>query len=138
MILPILTRTTEAGLRAAPDEIRMAAAALGLSRTTTLVRLLIPAAAPAVAAGLVLGIARALAETAALLFTSGYGLRMPGSLLDSGRALSVHIYDLAMNVPGGEPRAYGSALVLVGLLLAINGAAFLLAERWLGGRVSGA
>ncbi len=138
MVLPLLVRVTEAGLRAAPDEYRTAAAALGFSRTTTLLRLLIPAAAPALAAGLVLAIARALAETAALLFTSGYGIRMPRSLMDSGRSLSVHIFDLAMNVPGGESHAYGSALVLVGLLLGINGAAFLLAERWLGGRVVGA
>jgi phosphate transport system permease protein len=61
-----------------------------------------------------------LAETAALIFTSGYVTRSPESLLDSGRALSVHIYDLAMNVPNGGARAYASACVLVGMLLIIN------------------
>lgn len=124
------------GLRSAPREYRLGAAALGLSRTTTVFRLLIPAAAPALVAGLVLGMGRALAETAALLFTSGYRLRSPTSLLDSGRALSFHIYDLAMNVPGGDTNAYGTALVLVLLLLAVNALALWLGEWWLGGRIS--
>ena len=120
MLLPILVSTAEAGLRAIPDTYRLSAAALGMSRTATLFHLLLPAAAPTLAAGLLLGIGRAMAETAALLFTSGYVDRMPGSLMDSGRALALHIFDLSMNVPGGDTPAYASALVLVILLLCIN------------------
>ena len=120
MLLPILVSTAEAGLRALPDTYRLSAAALGMSRTATLFHLLLPAAAPTLAAGLLLGIGRAMAETAALLFTSGYVDRMPGSLMDSGRALALHIFDLSMNVPGGDTPAYASALVLVVLLLGIN------------------
>jgi phosphate transport system permease protein len=134
MVLPILIRATEAGFRTAPDELRLAAAALGMSRTATLRHLLLPAALPGIVVGLVLGIGRALAETAALIFTSGYVPRMPSSLLDSGRALSVHIYDLAMNVPGGEPNAYATALVLIALLAIINSLASWVAEAWLGRR----
>lgn len=126
MVLPILIRTTEQAIRAVPDEYRQAAASLGLSRTTTLFRIVLPSSAPACAAGLVLGIGRALAETAALIFTSGYVTRPPESLLDSGRAMSVHIYDMAMNVPGGNARAYATATVLVLILLIINGLAILL------------
>lgn len=135
MVLPILIRAAEEGLRAAPDELRRAAAALGLSRTRTLTSLLLPAAAPGVAVGLVLGIGRAAAETAALLFTSGSVDRMPGSLLDSGRALSLHIYELSMNVSGGEPNAHASALVLMVLLLAVNATAAWLADRLLARRI---
>jgi phosphate transport system permease protein len=51
--------------------------------------------------------------------------------LDSGRTLSVHIYDLAMNVPGGETPAYTTALVLLILLLVINFVASRLARVWL-------
>jgi phosphate transport system permease protein len=120
MALPLLIRSAEEGLRAVPDDYRRAAAALGLSRAATLRHILLPSAAPGIVVGLVLGIGRALAETAALLFTSGYVDRMPETLLDSGRALSVHIYDLAMNVPGGSPQASATALVLVMLLLIIN------------------
>ena len=72
MILPIVIRTAESGLRMVPDEWRLGAAALGVSRSTTIVRILIPAAAPALVAGLMLGVGRAMAETAALIFTSGY------------------------------------------------------------------
>lgn len=135
MVLPILIRSIEVGLRAVPDDYRLGAAALGLSRTSTLLRILLPAATPGLAVGLVLGIGRAMAETAALVFTSGYVDRMPESLLDSGRALSVHIFDLSMNVPGGTANAYASALVLLGLLLVINAGASRLAHRWLGREV---
>ena len=135
MVLPILIRSTEEGFRAVPTSYRLSAAALGLSRTTTLVHLLLPAAVPGLLVGLVLGIGRAIAETAALIFTSGYVDRMPESLLDSGRALSIHIFDLSMNVSGGDANAYGSALVLVILLLLINGTAAWLAERGLHRRI---
>jgi len=120
MVLPILIRSIELGLRGVPDDVRMAGAALDLSRTRMIAQVLLPAAAPGLFAGLLLGVGRATAETAALIFTSGYVDRMPESLHDSGRALSIHVFDLAMNVPGGERNAYGSALVLIGLLLAIS------------------
>ena len=135
MALPILIRSTEEGFRGVPDDYRRGAAALGLSRTATLIHLLLPAATPGLVVGLVLGIGRAVAETAALIFTSGYVDRMPRSLLDSGRALSVHIFDLAMNVPGGSPHAYASALVLLVLVLLINVTASQLGDRWLGRRI---
>jgi phosphate transport system permease protein len=131
MVLPILIRTTEEGFRTVPDDYRRAAAALGLSQATTIWHVLLPAAMPGLVVGLILGIGRALAETAALIFTSGAVDRMPTSLLDSGRALSLHIYDLSMNVPGGETRAYGAATVLIVMLLIINTLASGLTDRWL-------
>lgn len=135
MVLPILIRSMEEGFRAVPAEYRLSAAALGLSRLATLGHLLLPAAMPGILVGLMLGVGRAMAETAALIFTSGYVDRMPESLLDSGRALSLHIFDLSMNVSGGDPHAYAAALVLVVLLLAINGTASWLAEHWLHRRI---
>ena len=135
MVLPILIRATEEGFRSAPDEYRAGAAALGISRTSTLFKVLLPAAVPGLMVGLVLGLGRAIAETAALLFTSGYVDRMPMSLLDSGRSLSIHIFDLSMNVSGGDRQAYAAALVLVVLLLAINSVAAWVADRWLHRRI---
>lgn len=134
MMLPIFIRATESGLSAVPAEWRLGAAALGFSRAAALWRILLPAAAPAMAAGLMLSIGRALAESAALIFTSGYVDRVPGSLLDSGRALAVHIYDLSMNVTGGDAAAYGASLVLISLLFVINAGASQLSHRLLGGR----
>ena len=130
MVLPIVIRTSEEGLRAVAPDQRFTAAALGLSKHTTLRRILLPGAVPGLLVGGILGLGRALAETAALIFTSGYVDRMPESLMDSGRALAVHIYDLSMNVPGGNPHAYATAVVLVGLLLSINLVATRIASRW--------
>lgn len=130
MVLPIIIRTTEESFRAITPDQRYAAASLGLSRTTTVWGILLPAALPGLLAGSLLGLGRAMAETAALIFTSGYVDRMPTSLLDSGRTLSIHIYDLAMNVAGGNAQAYATALVLVGLLLIINFSASWIVERW--------
>ena len=135
MILPFLIRTAEIGLRSVPAERRLSAAGLALSRATTLRAIILPAAAPAIVAGVVLGLGRALAETAALIFTSGYVARWPGSLLDSGRSLSIHIYDLALNVPGAE-NAYTSALVLILAIAIINQVAWSLTPRLLGAGVS--
>lgn len=136
MALPILIRTTMAGLRATPDDYRLSAAALGMSRSAALWYLLLPSASPALIAGLILAIGRAGAETAALIFTSGYVDRMPDSLLDSGRALSVHIYDLTMNVAGGDTNAHASALILILILLSLNGIAMNLTHRWLHRRIT--
>lgn len=136
MVLPLLIRTTEEGLRLVPQEYRLGAASLGLKKGATLWHILIPTAVPSMVVGFVLSLGRALAETAALIFTSGYVDRMPESLMDSGRALSVHIYDLAMNVPGGDANAYASSLTLLVLLLVINAIASYIADRWQQQRIS--
>lgn len=131
MALPLIIRSAEEGFRTIPETQRMTAASLGLSRSSTLFHILLPAAWPGILVGVVLGIGRALAETAALIFTSGYVARMPSNLFDSGRSLSVHIYDLAMNVPGGENHAYASALVLMGLIILVNLVAGTIFKFWL-------
>jgi phosphate transport system permease protein len=135
MVLPILIRASEEGLRSVPQEYRSGAAALGMSRVATLFYLLIPAAVPGLLVGIILGLGRAAAETAALIFTSGYVDRMPSSLWDSGRAISVHIFDLSMNVAGGDSKAYACSLVLVVALLFINMFSNWLSDRWLNKRI---
>jgi len=120
MVLPLMIRSAEQAMRAVPMGYRQARDALALSRWGWVRRILLPCAAPGIAVGIILSAGRALAETAVLLFTAGYVLRRPDSLFDSGRTLSVHIYDLAMNVPGGMPRAAATAVVLVALLVLLN------------------
>jgi len=136
MILPVFIRTCEIGLTSTDNSWRRGAYALGMSRSATVWHILLPAAAPAITAGLILGIGRATAETAALIFTSGYVDRMPESLLDSGRALAVHIYDLSMNVTGGDPAAHASALLLIALIILINLLAQGFSDRWLHRRLA--
>ena len=120
MILPLCIRSLEIGFRSVPIEARWAAAALGMSETATLRRVVWPGIRPALGVGALLGLTRALAETAALVFTSGLVDRWPESWLDSGRVLSVHILELAMNVPGGTTNAAGTALALLGITLGIE------------------
>ncbi|AFY37388.1 phosphate ABC transporter membrane protein 2, PhoT family [[Leptolyngbya] sp. PCC 7376] len=131
MVLPLLIRSTEEGLRAVPRTYRLSSASLGISHTKTLWHLVLPAAIPGLVVGFTLGLGRVIAETAALIFTSGYVDRMPTSLLDSGRSLSIHIYDLAMNISNGNANAYGTASILILLLLLINGSTSLLGNYWM-------
>lgn len=126
MTLPLFVRLAAQAIDSVPDDQRRAAAGLGLSRWTTSCRLLLPAALPGILAGLVLALGRALAETAALIFTSGSVDRMPHSVFDSGRSLSIHIYELAMHVPGAGDRAAAAALVLVAILVTVH----LIIARW--------
>ena len=128
MVLPIYIRIAETSLRQVTDDYRRAAAAVGLSKWTGITRIVLPTALPGLLAAFTLGLARALAETAALIFTSGYVSRYPESLFDSGRSLSVHIYDLALNVTGGNDRAFATAAVLVVTLLIINASTHYLAR----------
>lgn len=123
MVLPLIIRGCEQSFRAIPDGYRQAALALALSRSGFISRVLLPTAAPGIAVAVILSVGRALAETAVLLFTAGYVTRLPDSLFDSGRSLSVHIYDLALNVPGGAPNAAATSVVLIGLLISFNVAA---------------
>lgn len=131
MILPIFIRTSELGLSLVNKDWRFGALALGMTRYATVLHIILPAAIPAIVAGLILSVGRATAETAALIFTSGYVDRLPESIMDSGRALAVHVYDLSMNVTGGDSAAYGTALVLVAMILIMNAGAQLFVDRWM-------
>ena len=129
MILPVIVRTTLTAFQELPSTLRSSSAALGLAQYTILWKILLPSALPSLMVGVTLGIGRALAETAALIFTSGYATRWPSSPLDSGRALSVHIYDLAMNIPQSGAPASASTLILLVILFSFNGIAFTLSRR---------
>lgn len=130
MALPLYINTLENGIRTIPNKLHISAQALSLSEWTYLRTIVIPMSLPAICAGAILSTGRALAETAALIFTSGYVDRMPESLWDSGRALSVHIYDLTMNVPGGDINAYKSSMVLILLILGLNSLFNLLSQSF--------
>ncbi len=136
MIIPVCAFALEETFRLLPAGYRFGAMALGASRSRFIFQVLLPLSLPQILSVLLLGMGRALAETAALLFTSGYSDRMPGSLLDPGRVLSVHIYDLAMNIPGGSRMAAAAALLLVGLFLCLS-ATFLFVSGWVRTRNGG-
>ncbi len=130
MSLPLFIKTYEEGIQSIPDNYRKVSSALGLSRLTTIINITIPCSLPSLIIAIVLSIGRSLGETAALIFTSGYVDRLPESFMDSGRSLSVHIYDLSMNVPGGDRNAYKTAFVLITLILFINGFVNFVLKYW--------
>ncbi|NOT30803.1 MAG: ABC transporter permease subunit [Planctomycetes bacterium] len=113
MLAPLMALAFLAGLEAVPQALRAQSLALGVSRWRTLLNLVIPAARPALVAGVMLAVGRAMAETAVLVLTSGISTRMPQDVFDPGATLAVHVYHLAHNLPGGEPRAYAAALALL-------------------------
>lgn len=113
MLIPIMTAAFIGGLDSVSVSLRRESLALGISRWHTLWLQVIPAARPALLAGSMLALGRATAETAALILTSGISVRAPEGVLDPGATLAVHVYQLARNVPGGEPRAYTAALALL-------------------------
>jgi phosphate transport system permease protein len=120
MCLPFFIYAVENGFKSVPLSVKKSATALQLSQTTILFKILLPSAQPYIVTGFLISIARAFSETAALIFTSGSVDRMPESFFDSGRTLSVHIYELSMNVTGGDQNAFRTAFVLLLLVLATN------------------
>ena len=126
MLAPLMALAFLNGIESVPLALRSQSLALGLTRWDTLVHLVLPAARPALVAGVMLAVGRALAETAVLVLTSGVTTRMPADVFDPGATLAVHVYNLAHNVPGGESRAYAAALALV----AVNIAVQLFLTRW--------
>ncbi len=130
MILPLTIKLIEASFRSIPRSYIESGEALGLSHGTIFIKIMIPAILPQCAGAIILSLGRAMAETAALLFTSGYVLRDPLSIFDSGRTLSIHIYDMSMNVTGANESAYKSALVLLTLIGLINLMAHIIVKKW--------
>jgi len=128
MILPTVIRTSEEALRAVPRYYRDVAQSLGASKWQSIRSVILPAAAPGVMTGVVLGIGRAISETAAVIFTAGVALRMPLSPFDSARTMSVHFYTLTMEGISDD-MAYGTASVLVVTILLINIGAYSLMNR---------
>lgn len=121
MTLPLVIRTSEEALRAVPAAYREVSLSLGASKWQTIFRVVLPAALPGIFTGLILGLGRAIGETAALIFTAGSSLphHVPRSLLDGTRTLSIHFYQLAREGISAE-HAYATAAVLVLAITFIN------------------
>jgi phosphate transport system permease protein len=125
MTLPVIIGASEEALRAVPDTYREASLGLGATKWQTIYRVVLPAALPGVLTGAILGISRAAGETAPIMFTAAvfYTPALPSSIFDEIMALPYHIYVLA--TAGTEIEAtrhlqYGTALVLIGLVLGMN------------------
>jgi len=119
MILPTIIRTSEEAIKAVPRNLRIVSYSLSATKWETVKKVVLPAAIPGILTGIMLSVGRAVGETAAVIFTMGSSLRLPTSLMDSGRTMAVHFYILAREGISME-KAYATALILVLSILSIN------------------
>jgi phosphate transport system permease protein len=122
MILPTIVRTSEEALKSVPSSLREGSLALGATKLQTILRVTIPAAAPGILTGLILGVGRAVGETAALIFTMGSDYKLAKGLFSSARVLSSHVYLLFAEGISFD-RAFSTATVLIAIVLVFNFAA---------------
>jgi phosphate transport system permease protein len=125
LALPVVIRTTEEALLSVDDSLRTGSLALGATKLQTITRVVLPVAYPNIITGLILSVGRVSGETAPILFTAAaYFLpRLPHSIYDQVMALPYHLYVLATsgtNMEKARPIAYGTAFVLIMIILIIN------------------
>ena len=123
--LPVVIRTTEEALKSVDDSFRIGSYALGATKLQTVRKVVMPIAFPNIITGLILSIGRVSGETAPILFTvAAYFLpKLPTSIFDQTMALPYHLYVIATsgtNVEASRPMAYGTALVLIAIVLIVN------------------
>jgi phosphate transport system permease protein len=125
MVLPVIIRTTEEALKSVDDSLRIGSYALGATKLQTIRKVVLPIAFPNILTGLILSISRVSGETAPILFTVAvYFLpKLPTSIFDQVMALPYHLYVLTTsgtNMEESRPMAYGTALVLILIVLIVN------------------
>jgi phosphate transport system permease protein len=125
LILPTVIGASEEALKSVPQTFREASLALGVSKWSTIARIVLPSALPGILTGSILGVGRAAGETAPIMFTAAafFTATLPKSIFDEVMALPYHIYVLATagtHIEQTRSLQYGTVLVLVGLVLGID------------------
>ena len=125
MSLPLIIRTTEEALKSIDDSFRHGSLALGATKLQTIRRVVLPMPFPNIITGLILSIGRVSGETAPILFTvAAYFLpQLPGSIFDQCMALPYHLYVISTSgtdIEASRGMAYGTALVLIAIVLIVN------------------
>ena len=125
LTLPLIIRTTEEALKTIPDDFRHGSLALGATKLQTIRKIVLPMAFPNIITGLILSVGRVSGETAPILFTvAAYFLpKLPSSIFDQVMVLPYHLYVIAtsgVDLEATRPLAYGTALVLISIVLFVN------------------
>jgi len=131
LMIPVVTRATEEMLRLVPNELREGSLALGVPQWKTIVRIVIPVALPGILTGVMLGVARVIGETAPLLILVGYSKAINDNLFNGFQgSLPTMIINEATNITlaPAASRAWGAALTLILIVLALNIGARLIAR----------
>lgn len=133
MTMPVVISTAEEALLTVPQRFRVVSRSLGASQWQTVRNVVLPNALPGILTGVILGLERAAGETAPILFTAAafYLPQLPQSPLSPTMALPYHLYVIATQVPGMPLEIqYGTALVLLVLVLGLNLVATVLRSRF--------
>ncbi|WP_456295180.1 phosphate ABC transporter permease PstA [Vibrio sp. AK197] len=132
LILPVIIRTTEEALMAVPQTYREGSYGLGASKIYTIWRLILPSAMPGILTSIILSTGRVIGESAPVFLTAGMVARIPDSIMDSGRTLTVHLYKLTTELFTVDEwnQAYGTATVLIVVVLVINMITKLMAKKF--------
>ncbi len=135
MVLPLITRNTQEALKTVPNSYRHGAVGLGAGKWYTIRTILLPSAMPGIITGVILAIGRIVGESAALLYTAGSSDLLPASakgyldkILQPGGTLTIQLYLSAQDGEFGV--AFGIALVLLVIVLAINLVTKFLAKKF--------
>jgi phosphate transport system permease protein len=130
LMLPVVTRASEVVLQLVPDSLREAALALGAPRWKIVLRVVLPTALPGIVTGALLAIARAAGETAPLLFTVLGAKELTFNLGNQMNSLPLQIFnDVREAQDRLVDRAWGAALTLILMILALNVIARLISRR---------
>lgn len=134
LTLPWVITTSEEALKSVPDSFREGSLALGATQWQTIWHNVLPLAMPGIITGGILGLSRAAGETAPILFTGAVFFlpKIPGSLFEQFMSLPYHLYILStqhQDIQQVRPIAYGTALVLIGLVFLLNLVAFYFRNR---------
>jgi len=129
--LPIMTRAMDEVIRMMPADLEQASFALGSNRLETAVNVVIRQMLPGIVTAILLAFGRGIGDAASVLFTAGYTDRIPNSLLRPVASLPLAVFfQLGTPFPEVQRRAYASALILTGIVLAVS-----LGSRWLAARL---
>jgi phosphate transport system permease protein len=121
VMIPIIARTTDESLKLVPMTLREASMALGIPRWKTVLRIVISTAKDGLLTGILLAVARAIGETAPLLLTAATSNYFASSLFQPTASLTVLIYNYGTSsYPSWQAQAWGAALVLILIMLALN------------------
>ena len=137
MSLPVIIASTRESLAAVPMSFREACWNVGATKWQTIRHVVLPNSVAGILTGVILEVSRAAGETAPILFTGAafYLPYLPTSVRDQCMALSMHLFTVSTQVPNVPPELpYGTALVLVGLVLILNTASIMLRTRLRGRR----
>ncbi|MEN6520555.1 MAG: phosphate ABC transporter permease PstA [Armatimonadota bacterium] len=137
LVLPLVITAAEESLRRVPQNLREGSLALGATKWQTVRNVVLPNSWPGILTGIILAIGRAAGETAPILFTAAvyYQVYLPRNVYDPVMALPYHLYTLATQADVRPELQWGTALVLLALVLGMSALAIMLRAKIRGKRM---